>query len=106
MNEQPNLKQIKEIAGGDGDFERKLVEILKREFPLEIETYNNLFLSGDLLKTAEIVHKIKHKIRLLGLEKSYDLAIKYEEELKMGDSNLSRQFEVILDRISIFIQAI
>ena len=43
MTEAPNLNYIKQLSGGDKDFEKQLIEVIKDEFPLEKkEYYNNL----------------------------------------------------------------
>jgi len=41
-----------------------------------------------------------HKISILGLEKSYEIAIEYEEALKDGDLSLQGQFQNILTSIT------
>jgi len=69
--EEPNLSYIKNIAEDDLDFEKILLMVLKEEFYEEQASYRNNFSDNNLKETSLIVHKLKHKIGLLGLEKSY-----------------------------------
>jgi hypothetical protein len=41
------------------------------------------------------VHKLKHKISLLGLEESYELASQHELNLVEGNNNLHENFEIL-----------
>ena len=79
MMEKPNLNYLKEISGDDRIFEQKMLEIVKKELPEEIKSYKNFIELQNYNQAAEMVHKIKHKISILGLEKSYQVAIDYEE---------------------------
>lgn len=96
MTEKPNLKYIKEISGGDLIFEEKMLEIVKNELPEEIKSYETFLKEQNFKQAAEIVHKIKHKISTLGLEKGYQVAIDYEEELKKKITKSKTQFDTIL----------
>lgn len=80
--EAPNLNYIKELAEGDKAFEAKLIAVLKKELPEELEEYMNNFRKKNFLKTAENVHKLKHKISILGLTKGYEEAALYENDLR------------------------
>ena len=106
MNEKPNLLYLKEISGGDVEFEEKLLKIVKKELPEEINTYKNFLNENNFKQAAELVHKIKHKISILGLEKSYQVAIDYEEDLKQDNLNLKLEFEEILNSKICFIKTI
>ena len=101
--EQPNLSYIDTLSNGDKEFKSLLIQIVKDELPLEIEEYMANMKSKSFIAAAENVHKLKHKISILGLEKAYYLAIDFEEELK--DKKFSKQasFESILDQMSHFV---
>lgn len=103
MEEHPNLTYIKELSGSDKAFEEKLLEVVKKELPLEIEEYQQNLNKLKLQEAAENVHKLKHKISILGLEKGYQTAIDFENELKEGNIRLQEQFDKILVRMSAFI---
>ncbi|SHG69696.1 Hpt domain-containing protein [Flagellimonas flava] len=103
MAEIPNLDYIKEISGGNEEFEKKFLNIIQTEFPKEMNDYLDFLESNDLEESAKIVHKIKHKLGILGLTGGYKLAIKYEEDLKYGNTNLREEFQEILAAVEEFI---
>ena len=49
---------------------------------------------------AENVHKIKHKISILGLEKSYEIAEQYENNLREENYELQNRFSDILNKVT------
>ncbi|AGC75148.1 HPt (histidine-containing phosphotransfer) domain-containing protein [Nonlabens dokdonensis] len=101
--EQPNLDYINEIAGGDPTFVDKLLDVVKKELPEEIQLYEKNFNDSAFAKAAENVHKLKHKLGILGLSQGYELAIAYEEELRNGKSTLKKKFDSLLDSCNRFI---
>ena len=80
--EQPNLNYIKELSEGDAQFEARLIALLKKELPEEFEEFQQNFKEKNFAKTAENVHKLKHKISILGLTKGYQEAAKFENDLR------------------------
>lgn len=106
MNDAPNLIYVKALSGGDVVFEEKLLTVIKKEYLEEKKTYyDNLKLKKFPL-VAENVHKLKHKIGILGLEKSYELAVDYENNLKEGNSTLKDEFENVLQNITSFLSTL
>jgi len=67
--ETPNLNYIEALSGGDITFKAKLIEVIKNEFPKESEAYFSNITQKNHQKAADDVHKLKHKISILGLEK-------------------------------------
>ena len=106
MEERPNLLYIKKLAGEDKAFEEKFIAIIKAEFPLEQKEYLSYVESKRYKETSEIVHKLKHKLNILGLEKSYKLAVQYEEDLNNANTKLENDFKIILKNIEDFIKTI
>jgi len=108
MKEQPNLDYLNSLSGGDPDFERELVKILKKEFPSERDIYYTNLRKSDFQETAQIVHKLKHKISILGLEKGYTLAAELEESLKNLTPNdiLLKEFDALLELMDSFISGL
>lgn len=104
MKEQPNLSYIHQLSGGDKDFEDKLLSVVKRELPEEILSFRNNILENNLSQASSCVHKLKHKISILGLEKSYKFAESYEEDLREGSNKGQQEFEEILQRMLTFIE--
>ena len=102
--EQPNLNYIKDMSGGDADFEAKIIGILKAEFPEEKATYFDKVAQNDYKQIAEIVHKLKHKISILGLESSYKDAVEFEHNLFDGNTEGKDKFEDILQRMTAFLE--
>ena len=98
--EQPSLAYIKQLSGGDEAFETQLINVIQLEFPEEKEIYFKNIAEKKYKETAENVHKIKHKISILGLKKSYEVAIKYEENLKENSIVLKEEFDSILNNIT------
>lgn len=106
MNEVPNLDYIKEIAGGNDEFEKKFLNIIQTEFPEEKRDYLQFLEIGQLEESANVVHKIKHKLGILGLTNAYEMAIKYEEDLNSGNTNLKADFAQVLKSVEEFIEKI
>lgn len=101
--EHPNLNYIDELSGEDMVFKQKMVTIIKAELPQEIKIYKNCLGAQDYKATAEMVHKLKHKISVLGLDKSYYIAEQFEENLKEKSTVLQREFEEILSVMQKFV---
>ena len=106
MSETPNLSYREALSDGDDAFKHKILNIIKNEYILEREIYTKNLLSKDHIATADNVHKLKHKISILGLEKSYELAQEYEHQLREGKFNLKNKFEVTLSTIANFLKTI
>ncbi|MBD0822992.1 Hpt domain-containing protein [Aestuariibaculum marinum] len=104
--EQPNMSYIQSMSGGDKVFEQKLIGVIKREFPEEKEVFYANLKAGNYLKTADNVHKLKHKILILGLEKSYHTAVSFEDDLREGKTHLSADFEAILITLTDYLKTI
>ena len=102
--EQPNLSYIDSLSGGDKDFKQKLIGIIKKEYPEEKDIYLTNIKKGNYKQAASNVHKLKHKISILGLEKSYDIAANYEANLLEDNIDLKQEFEAILNVITNYLQ--
>ncbi len=101
--EQPNSDYINQLAGDNEEFRSKVIEILKKELPEEIQSYKNNIDNSNFILAAEFVHKLKHKISFLGLEKSYYIAEEFEENLKKKSTHLQPDFEAILMQMTNFV---
>lgn len=104
MNEQPNLDYIEKLADGDSAIKQRLLLVLKHEFPLEVAKYKANIASSNYLQASENVHKIKHKIGLLGLENSYYLSQIYEKNLRNNLNTNQVDFEQIVTTLEIFLK--
>lgn len=102
--EQPNLSYIQELSGGDTAFEKKLISVVQTELPVEIAEYQNNMENSAFAKAAENVHKIKHKLGIVGLKDGYELAITFEEQLKENNTALKMKFDDILNSVLNFVK--
>lgn len=106
MSELPTLTTIKKISSGDEGFEKKLLAIIKKELPLEIEVYQEYYSNGNYNKVADSVHKLNHKINIFGLEKGNLIASKFENELRKGSGERKAEFDGVLEKITKFVNSI
>lgn len=104
--EQPNLSYIHSLSGGDKTFEGKLITIIKSEFPEEKNSYFKNIESSNFKEASEIVHKLKHKISILGLEKSYAIATDFENNLIENSDEGKEAFKNILEIITNFLNTL
>ncbi|MAX71407.1 MAG: histidine kinase [Flavobacteriaceae bacterium] len=94
------------MSGGDKAFEQKLLDIIQKEFPEEKQVYFNNIEANKYKEAAENVHKLKHKISILGLVKSYDVAVNYEYNLIENSTEGKIEFESILQNITDFLETL
>lgn len=104
--ELPNLSYIEELSGGDKAFKDKLISIIKKEYPTEKAIYIENITMLNFQEAANNVHKLKHKISILGLEKSYDIANNFEMQLKENRLDGQDAFNTILHNITRFLKTI
>ncbi|MEO0039037.1 MAG: hypothetical protein RIQ59_2248 [Bacteroidota bacterium] len=102
--EQPNLDYFYKIADGDQAIIDKFISILKSEFPQQLINYNENISIPNYDEASEAVHKLKHKIGILGLENAYQIAGQFEQNLRNNTLENQSEFEVILKNITNFIQ--
>jgi HPt (histidine-containing phosphotransfer) domain-containing protein len=94
--EKPNLNYINELAGDDNDFRATLIGVIKNELPTEINEYQDNLAAQNFNAAADNVHKLKHKISVMGMEQSYYLAEKFENNLKSSSTLLQAEFGQLL----------
>ena len=104
--EQPNLSYIESMSSGDKAFEQKLIGIIQKEFPEEKQVYLDNIAASNFKAAAENVHKLKHKISILGLVKSYEVAANYERNLVEGSNEGQNEFEDILQNMTFFLETL
>lgn len=102
--ETPNLSYIESLSGGDKAFEQQLLDVIKNEFPEEKKTYLDSIEEKNYKKAAENVHKLKHKISILGLEKSYQTANMHENLLREDKISMLNEFHEILKMITNYLE--
>jgi len=104
--EKPNLEYINRLSGGDKSIKAELIEIIKTEFPKEKKEYYKNLEKQEFKKIEENVHTLKHKISILGLEKSYEIANQFEHNLREHSLDKKEDFGEILIAISVYIETI
>ncbi|MDX6746018.1 Hpt domain-containing protein [Polaribacter sp. PL03] len=104
--EKPNLEYINQLARGDDSIKNELIDVIKTEFPEEKKDYYNSLEKKEFKKIEENVHKLKHKISILGLEKSYEIANEFEHNLRELSLDKQKDFDKILTAISDYIDTI
>lgn len=106
--ELPNMDYINQLARGDESVKETLINVVKTEFPEEKKEYFNSLKSEDFQKIVDIVHRIKHKFIILGLEISYKKADKFEQNLReniLDDKNI-KDFDTTLKAITEYLKTI
>ncbi len=106
MKETPNINYINELAGDDEAFKKKFIAIIKKEFPQEKQEYISYYTKRNYINTAAVVHKLKHKFNVLGLQQGYRLAVSFEEELLEENTNLHTSFLNVLETIEVYIKGL
>ena len=101
--EQPNFSEIDKIANGDKAIEQKIIDVILKEFPVEKEMYFEYLDQKNNERIAAYVHKLKHKISILGLIKGYEVATTYEENLKIDCYDYQEDFEQVLAVITTYL---
>ena len=99
----PNLKYIRELSGGDSEFELKLITVLKKELPGEKSKYEIFFTTENWVGAAEMTHKIKHKTMVLNMPQSFAKAEKHEDMLRNGNTELHHAFIAIIEKMTTFL---
>jgi hypothetical protein len=97
--EKPNLNYINSLSGNDDEFKQIIINTLKNELPIEISEYHSQMKKGSFIDASEIIHKIKHKISIMGMEKSYYLAEEFEFSLKNQLAGFDAALKVAFDQI-------
>ncbi|WP_273565582.1 Hpt domain-containing protein [Maribacter halichondriae] len=105
IEETPNLSYVVELVGtSDFDFEQKFVAILKQEFTSDLGKYLFHIKNEEPRAAAEIVHKLKHKLSVLGMKESFILAERHQMELQTGNTELDSEFKKILKVVDTFLE--
>ena len=106
--ELPNLDYINKLARGEESVKQALLDVIRSEFPEDLKTYNSLVESNNYKNIEDIVHRIKHKFSILGLENGYNNAVELELHLRENDFNQEKKdaFEATLKSITEFLKTI
>lgn len=104
LEEIPNLDYVVELVGTeDFEFQSKFVAIMKTEFTWDLGKYLYHIKINEPRTAAEIVHKLKYKLSVLGMEKSFVFAEFHKEKLERGDTSFDADFKILLKKVSNFL---
>ncbi|WP_143519885.1 Hpt domain-containing protein [Reichenbachiella sp. 5M10] len=92
------------MSRGNKTFEDALLTVVRQELPEEILVFEECIAHLRWMDAAECVHKIKHKISLLGMEEAFLRAEEYENQLKKGESFGEVEFRKLLDSMKTFLE--
>lgn len=101
--DQPNMSYVHQLSGGDRDLEKQLFEVVRKELPQEVAAFNREIQTKNFEKAAMDVHKIKHKVMLLGVAEYYYFAEAYEEELRVGINRHEDEFRRLINILQMFV---
>ncbi|MBU2947723.1 Hpt domain-containing protein [Zobellia uliginosa] len=105
--ERPSLNYVENLVGArDSEFEQKFVILLKSEFAWDLGKYLYHIKLNEPRAAAEIVHKLKYKISILGMEKTFAFAEEHKERLHAGDAAFDEDFKKVLKKINVFLDLI
>ncbi|WP_439131339.1 Hpt domain-containing protein [Polaribacter sp.] len=106
--EKPNITYIEKLARGDESIKQTLIDVIKSEFPIEKKEYFKSIENENFKEIEANVHRIKHKFSILGLEKNYEKANEFEENLREHHLNPAQKenFEKNLTAISQYLKTI
>ena len=65
---------------------------------------NNNFENNNFDEVILNIHKIKHKLGVLGMHNSADLASKCEKSIKEGNTEQYKDLILILERINVYLE--
>lgn len=63
-----NLSEVKEMAGGDDDFMKVVVQTFLEEIPPDVEAMNDAIAEDNPTLAYQYAHKMKPNLQLFGLE--------------------------------------
>lgn len=63
-----NLESVEEMAGGDQDFIKVVVQTFLEEIPPDLQGMNQAILEGNAAQAYQYAHKMKPNLQMFGLE--------------------------------------
>lgn len=105
INETPNLEYLEQLAAGDPRVRQNIFDVMVKEYFADYQEYKAAIEQNDVKKRITFVHRLKHKIGFLGMEYAYQIAHRYEEELRRNSDRFQPEFEAVLLKIQEFINS-
>lgn len=106
--EKPNTSYIDQLSVDDIAFKNKFIKLIKKELTVEIDSYKKAISNKEYLKASQLVHRLKHKVSILGLKKGYNLALDFENELKENTNSFAskEKFDKMLNKMVKFLECL
>ncbi len=82
-----DLSYFKALSGGRPEFELNIFEMLIEDIPLQLLEVISAIEAEDLKEAAQIVHKMKSSLTMIGIQKIQPLVANLEQELNLGKLN-------------------
>lgn len=80
-----NLESVEEMAGGDQDFVKVVVQTFLEEIPPDLEGMNQAIIDDNAAQAYQYAHKMKPNLQMFGLELMPQIRI-IEDWSKSGNS--------------------
>lgn len=105
MSRVYSKKSINEIAGGDMDFTKILVQTFLEEIPPDLEGMKDAFQKKDIAKAYQYAHKMKPNLQMFGIDLLSDIKC-VEAWTKSGgnDSDVGNSMSKIYKVVTLAIQ--
>ena len=81
-----DLSYLYSLSDGDTSFEKEMLEIFVQEVPQSLASLQQELSANNWASCAELVHRLRSKIRILGLHKVRDLASTLEHNFKYQEN--------------------
>ncbi len=104
--EKPNTSYIDQLSRDDIVFRDTFISLIKTELTVEIDSYKKAISNKEYLKASQLVHRLKHKVSILGLKNGYNLALSFENELKENTNSFAskEKFDKMLSKMVKFLE--
>ena len=63
-----NLNYLKQLSGGDEEFEKEMIRLFLEQMPADLELIRKSIAENNPIQIRQIIHKIKPTLSLFGLE--------------------------------------
>lgn len=97
-----NLEEVKEMAGGDQEFMKEVVQTFLEEIPTDVQAMNEAISNNNPTLAYQYAHKMKPNLQLFGLElldqvkviETWAKAGKKENEVPGAAATISKKVQV------------
>lgn len=84
LSTNPDLSYLMQVADGDTEFVNEMLGLFRKEVPEELQVLKKAILTADTATAAFHIHKLRSRLRILGLHDYKDLTDKLEPMFKSG----------------------